>query len=137
MAKKIITTITDDISGEEGAETVKFALDGVTYTIDLAEENREALYQALERFTAAAVVQHGSAAARRASSNSVQSRRSSREEREERQVIRQWWGENYEVAGLKKPGDRGRIPATVVAAFHAHQGRPVARAVPEAAFASA
>ena len=40
MAKKVTVTLVDDFDGEGSAdETVEFALDGVTYEIDLSSKN--------------------------------------------------------------------------------------------------
>ncbi|MCA1705771.1 MAG: Lsr2 family protein, partial [Actinobacteria bacterium] len=41
MAQKTIVTLVDDLTGEEAENisTVEFALDGVTYELDLNDEN--------------------------------------------------------------------------------------------------
>ena len=39
MAKQIIHKLVDDLDGGDAEETVKFALDGIQYEIDLSEEN--------------------------------------------------------------------------------------------------
>ena len=39
MARKVQVVLTDDVDGGEASETVNFALDGVTYEIDLSDEN--------------------------------------------------------------------------------------------------
>src|SRR3982751_4506058 len=54
MAKRQVVTITDDIDGREGAETVTFAYAGRSYEIDLREKNRTKLEKALEPFIGAA-----------------------------------------------------------------------------------
>jgi hypothetical protein len=54
MATKEVVTITDDINGRAGAETVTFAYAGRSYEIDLGEKNRAKLEKALEPFIAAA-----------------------------------------------------------------------------------
>ena len=43
MAQHIFVSLVDDIDGSEADETVQFALDGVTYEIDLSAENAEEL----------------------------------------------------------------------------------------------
>lgn len=48
MAQKVVVQVLDDITGEEGASTVRFGLDGVQYEIDLVSD--EALRTALEPF---------------------------------------------------------------------------------------
>src|SRR5260370_382562 len=53
MVKNVSVTITDDLDGSPGAETVAFGLDGVHYEIDLVELNRARLAGALVPFIAA------------------------------------------------------------------------------------
>lgn len=43
MAKKFEYTLIDDVDGSRAAETVSFSLDGVSYDIDLSEENAKKL----------------------------------------------------------------------------------------------
>jgi hypothetical protein len=50
MAQRVNVVLVDDLDGDEAAETVSFALDGVDYEIDLKEANAEALRQALGRY---------------------------------------------------------------------------------------
>jgi hypothetical protein len=54
MGKKEVVTITDDIDGRAGAETVTFAYAGRSYEIDLGEKNKAKLEKALEPFIGAA-----------------------------------------------------------------------------------
>ena len=54
MARNVSVVFTDDLDGSEGARAVRFGLDGVTYEIDLAEENRAKLEGYLAPFIAAA-----------------------------------------------------------------------------------
>lgn len=53
MARSVSVIITDDLDGSDGAETVSFGLDGVTYEIDLSAKNRSKLEKALAPFVAA------------------------------------------------------------------------------------
>lgn len=53
MASKTFVVLEDDIDGSEGAETVTFALDGVTYEIDLSDKNAAKLRKALGTYTGA------------------------------------------------------------------------------------
>jgi hypothetical protein len=39
MAQRVQVILVDDVSGGDATETVEFALDGVTYEIDLNDEN--------------------------------------------------------------------------------------------------
>src|ERR1700760_958193 len=56
MAQKTVVTLVDDLTGEESEDitTVEFALDGVTYEIDLDEKNTAVLRDSLAQYVAAA-----------------------------------------------------------------------------------
>ncbi|MEJ2579399.1 MAG: Lsr2 family protein, partial [Kineosporiaceae bacterium] len=47
MVQKTQVILIDDIDGGEADETVSFALDGVSYEIDLSEGNAEGLRESL------------------------------------------------------------------------------------------
>ena len=104
MATKTITSITDDIDGTDGAETVLFSYDGKSYSIDLADKNKKAFEKALEPYFKAA----RSTVARRVSTASTSSNK------EELASIRTWAKEN----GLAI-SDRGRVSAEIREAFAA------------------
>ena len=54
MAKKVTVTLVDDFDGEGAAdETVEFAVDGVTYEIDLSAKNAKALRSDLKKWVEA------------------------------------------------------------------------------------
>jgi hypothetical protein len=53
MAQRVNVVLVDDLDGNDAAETVTFALDGVDYEIDLNESNAEALRNALARYVEA------------------------------------------------------------------------------------
>jgi hypothetical protein len=116
MSKQVITVLTDDLDGGDADRTVEFGLDGVTYTIDLSDKNAGKLRKALDPYLAVAA---------RAGRNSGQSRPGSRRSvaapagrvgREQNQAIREWATKNgFEVS------ERGRIPSTVVEAFHSQR----------------
>jgi len=112
MAKQIITLLTDDLDGGDADRTIEFGLDGVNYAIDLSEKNAGKLRKALEHYlTAASKVGRAGASGRIASRAAAAPSRSNREQN---QAIREWAVKNgYEVS------ERGRIPASVVEAFHA------------------
>ncbi|OKH95404.1 histone-like nucleoid-structuring protein Lsr2 [Streptomyces uncialis] len=102
MAKKIVTTITDDLDGKEADETVAFALDGKTYEIDLSNKNAKKLRAALAPFAEAGrkVGRGGKPKAASAGRNNDTAQ------------IREWAKVNgYEV------NDRGRVSATVREAY--------------------
>jgi hypothetical protein len=111
MAKQTITVLTDDLDGGNADNTHEFGLDGVTYTIDLSEKNAAKLRKALDPYLAVAA-----RAGRSVQSRSVTRRNAAapgRVGREQNQAIREWATKNgFEVS------ERGRIPSTIVEAFH-------------------
>ena len=112
MAQRTVTLLTDDLDGTElkagDGETIEFALDGGKYSIDLGSKNAKALRAALSPFVSAARKQGGRPTTRRRASH-----RPAGSAREQVAAIREWARSNgYEVA------DRGRIPATIVDAYH-------------------
>lgn len=113
MAKQVITVLTDDLDGGDADETVEFGLDGVNYTIDLSEKNAGKLRKILDPYLAA-----GSRTGRTDAAGRIPSRTAApvRSNRDQNQAIRQWAAKNgHEVSA------RGRIPSTIVAAFHARR----------------
>jgi hypothetical protein len=111
VSKQIITVLTDDVDGGDADRTVEFGFDGVNYTIDLSEKNIGKLRQALDPYLAAA-----SRVGRTGSSGRIASRpaQPARANRDQNQDIREWAANNgHEVS------DRGRIPTSIVEAFHA------------------
>jgi hypothetical protein len=54
MAQRTVVELTDDVDGRPASETVRFALDGIAFEIDLSEENAQALRRTLEPWTGAA-----------------------------------------------------------------------------------
>lgn len=112
MARKVITVLTDDLDGGKADRTVEFGLDGVTYTIDLSDENAGLLRKALDPFISA-----GSRVGRVGTDGARGGRRSgaratSGMDREQNRAIREWAAKNgYEIS------ERGRIPGNVIAAY--------------------
>lgn len=105
MATRTITTWTDDVDGSRAEHTVTFALDGVTYELDLSEANRAALRASIARYSAAARrVRHGIAAPTPVRVDAGVDTR----------AVRQW----ARVRGIDLPA-RGRIPQDVIDQFHA------------------
>ena len=111
MAKRVITVLTDDIDGGDADRTIEFGLDGVNFTIDLSDKNAGKLRKALDPYLAAA-----SRVGRTPTNGRSGSRVAPlpvRSNRDQNQAIREWAGKNgYEVS------ERGRIPSSVVEAFH-------------------
>jgi hypothetical protein len=111
MAKQIVTLLTDDIDGSKADRTVEFSIDGISYTIDLSEKNAGKLRKALDPYLAAASRIGRSSTARITSRGSAPA--PSRANRDQNQAIREWANKNgYEVS------ERGRIPTSIVEAFH-------------------
>jgi hypothetical protein len=118
MAQRHIVQLIDDIDESEAAETVSFGLDGAQYEIDLSESNAAALREALALYIAHArragrpngrpVNGNGYAASGR------RARTATRPDREQTAQIREWARNNGH-----KIGDKGRIPADIVAAWEA------------------
>ncbi|GGM84051.1 hypothetical protein GCM10012275_63360 [Longimycelium tulufanense] len=111
MAQRVTIQLVDDLDGGPATQMVTFALDGVTYEIDLSESNAGRLRGAFAAFIAAA---------RRAGGTSTQgaghrrpSRATTAARREELQAIREWARANGHPVS-----DRGRIPADIVDAYH-------------------
>lgn len=50
MAKRTVIELIDDLDGTEATETIRFALDGTEYEIDLGERNAEVLRGEMARF---------------------------------------------------------------------------------------
>ncbi len=115
MAQKVLVQLIDDLDGTpaEDGQTVSFALDGVTYEIDLKPKNADKLRSALADFVAAARKTGGGRAKRRAATTTRQVVAEART-KEQTKAIREWARSNgHELA------DRGRIPASVIEAFEA------------------
>lgn len=112
MSSKTIVELVDDIDGGEASQSVAFAIDGVSYTIDLSDENAEDLRDRLAPFVASA---RKVTAARTAK---TYTRRQGRPAlgRAQSQAIREWARDNGE-----KVSDRGRIPSELAARFQAAQ----------------
>jgi hypothetical protein len=111
MAKQVITVLTDDLDGGDADRTIEFGLDGVNFTIDLSEKNAGKLRKALDPYLTVA-----SRVGRTGGNGRIASRagQPARANRDQNQAIREWAGKNgYEVS------ERGRIPSSVVEAFHA------------------
>jgi hypothetical protein len=117
VARREIVVLEDDLDGGKADETVKFALDGVQYEIDLSDKNASKLRGAFADYIASGrrvgrggVVVGGRAAAR--------ARGSAAADREQNKAIRAW---------AKRKGrnisDRGRIPQEIVDEYNADAGR--------------
>jgi hypothetical protein len=107
MAQKVQVVLIDDIDGGDASQTVTFALDGVTYEIDLNDENAAKLRDAFSLW-----VGNG----RRVSGRSARAARPAARAggAEDSAAIREWAKQNgHQVS------ERGRISATVRDAYNA------------------
>lgn len=102
MAKRVQVVLEDDIDGSPADETVSFALDGVSYEIDLSAANAGKLRDALGSWVGAATRTGG----RKSSARRTSARRNNVAE------IREWARANGH-----KINERGRVPAAVQAAY--------------------
>jgi Lsr2 len=112
VAQKIQTLFIDDIDGSEAEGTVRFALDGAEYEIDLNAKHAEALRKALARYVDAARRSSGGTARRPARSG----RRAAASGLNTTEV-REW----AKAQGIEVK-DRGRVPAELVVRFRAATG---------------
>lgn len=107
MAQK--TVLVDDIDGDAAVETVTFALDGVSYEIDLNDTNAEALREDFAHWIANARRGRGGQGAGTRASSARRARGPG-----ENAVIRAWARENG-----REVSARGRLPQDLVDAYHA------------------
>jgi hypothetical protein len=126
VAQKTIVTLIDDLTGEEAEDitTVEFALEGVTYEIDLADDNVAKLRDNLSRYVAAARKISGRRPGTRGADRSAGRANGNGKvagsgyNRDTLKAIREWAKQNGHNVS-----DRGRLPLTIVQAWEAkHQG---------------
>ena len=105
-AQRVEVILEDDINGSPANETVRFALNGTSYEVDLLSENAQALRGALSRY-----VEH----ARMASGAPRQARAPPK--RPDTSAVRAWAKERgMEIS------ERGRIPVSVMKEYEGAQG---------------
>lgn len=103
MAQKVNIVLVDDLDGSAATETVAFAIDGVSYEIDLSEANASRLREAL-----AVYIGH----ARKASGGRGRGRRGRGDNGHSARDIREWArSQGMEVS------DKGRVSAEVRQAY--------------------
>ncbi|HEX6352968.1 Lsr2 family protein [Actinophytocola sp.] len=116
MAQKVLVQLVDDLDGtsSQDVSTVLFGLDGVSYEIDLSDDNAERLRESLQEFVDSARRTGGRI---KRGVRPAQSGKSANAG--EAGQIREWALDNgYELAG------RGRIPSHVVEAYKEAQAQP-------------
>jgi Lsr2 len=111
VAQKIQTLFIDDIDGSAAEGTVRFALDGTEYEIDLNTKHADALRKALAKYIDSARRTTGAArrparSGRRANASGVNTTE-----------VREW----AKAQGIEVK-DRGRVPAELVVRFRAATG---------------
>ncbi|TRW43470.1 histone-like nucleoid-structuring protein Lsr2 [Georgenia yuyongxinii] len=105
MAQKVQVTLVDDIDGSPADETVTFALDGISYEIDLSERHASALRESFAEW-----VGH----ARRSGGRKISAKRPAggRSDAADAGKVREWARQQgYEVS------ERGRISAEIREAY--------------------
>jgi hypothetical protein len=109
MAQKVQVILVDDVDGGEADETVSFALDGISYEIDVSATNADAIRDALTPW-----VEHARRVGGRVSSRGKVVKSRPAAERTDLSDVRAWARENgYQVS------DRGRVSSEVRAAYEA------------------
>ena len=119
MAQKVQVILVDDVDGGEATETVSFALDGVSYEIDVSEPNAAKLRDALapwvghaRRVGGRSGGSGGGTRARSGGGSSGGSGRSRGNSKHDLSDVRSWARENgFQVS------DRGRVSSEVIAAY--------------------
>jgi Lsr2 len=112
VAQKIQILLIDDLDGSAAEGTVRFALDGTDYEIDLNGEHAQALRDALARYVTAA--RRGRGGARRPARGGRKAPASGLDPAE----VREW----AKAQGIDVK-DRGRVPAELVVRFKEATGK--------------
>lgn len=121
MAQRVISSVIDDLTGEEDAATTLFSLDGAEYEIDLTDENRERLAAALQEY-----IDNARRTGGRLKSPAGTKKTTSRDPAQ-LQHMREWGREHGFTVS-----DRGRLPAALEDAYQTWQEEKAATAKPAA-----
>ncbi|USQ79589.1 histone-like nucleoid-structuring protein Lsr2 [Ornithinimicrobium faecis] len=108
MAQRVQVILVDDLDGGEATETVEFALDGVTYELDLSNANAAQLRDSFAQWIGVARRSGGRRQTRRRAGGG------SGASRDELARMREWGRDN----GFKV-SDRGRVSKELQDAFAA------------------
>lgn len=110
MAQRVQVILVDDLDGGEATETVEFALDGVTYEVDLSDANAAQLRDSFAQWIGVARRSGGRRQTRRAG----RAGGASGATRDELAKMREWGRENgFQVS------DRGRVSRELQEAYAA------------------
>ncbi|MBY8855761.1 Lsr2 family protein [Nocardia sp. CA2R105] len=119
MAKKVTVSLIDDVDGESIAdETIEFAIDGVSYEIDLSTTNAAKLRDGLETWVASARRVSGRRRSGKAAVNAGAPKSRVSMDREQSAAIREWARRKGH-----KVSARGRISAEITDAYNKEVGR--------------
>jgi hypothetical protein len=111
MAKRVITSLIDDIDGKPASQTIEFGIDGVSYSIDLSDRNADKLRSALHPYIDAGT-RVGRVALGGGRRPVARTGLPARTSRDQTAAIREWATKaGHEIS------NRGRIPARIVAAY--------------------
>lgn len=113
MATRHVVTLVDDVTGDEADETLAFSLDGAHYEIDLSSENAQKMRADIERWTTHAR-RSGASSKARSTRPGGRVRNGARNDPAQLRAVREWAQKNGHTVS-----DRGRIPQSVMDAFHA------------------
>ena len=105
MTQQVHVMLVDDIDGSAASETVRFALDGRQYQIDLSEKHAQDLRGAMAAFVAAARREGGRRSSTRAASRPAT-------DRGKMTAVREWAKAHGQTVS-----DRGRISKAVMEAY--------------------
>ncbi|MEU4316319.1 Lsr2 family protein [Nocardia sp. NPDC024068] len=114
MAKKVTVSLIDDVDGESIAdETIEFAIDGVSYEIDLSSSNAAKLRDELEQWVGSARRVSGRRRVKSAVAAAGGTKARATMDREQSAAIREWARRNGH-----KVSARGRISADITDAYN-------------------
>ncbi|HXT45877.1 MAG TPA: Lsr2 family protein [Pseudonocardiaceae bacterium] len=108
MAQKVIREFVDDIDGSLAERTLSFAVDGVSYEIDLSAQHIAEFKSAIGGFIESARKVKGGSGSRARSAGHG----SGGQSREQTRAVREWARQHGHNVS-----ERGRIPASIRQAF--------------------
>jgi hypothetical protein len=118
VAKRTIHVLVDDLDGGDADETVKFAIDGIQYEIDLSKKNANKIREALAPYVSAGTkVGRGGVLAGGRSATRARAAGGGGD-RDQNRAIREW----AQSKGIPV-SDRGRIKQEIVDRYNAEAGR--------------
>jgi hypothetical protein len=116
VAKRTIHVLVDDLDGGDADETVRFAIDGIQYEIDLSKKNANKIREVLTTYIAAGTkVGRGGVLAGGRSATRV--RAGGGADRDQNRAIREW----AQSKGIQV-SDRGRIKQEIVDRYNVEAG---------------